>query len=233
MTIKLFYEDEMLKITYLDNSNSSRCLIAFTGIGHAMGGINVQREEFFSQHALGMVIWITDKRRSWGNNLKVERISNAIKNLCSEREIFLIGNSMGGFLAILFSRALNARKVMAFVPQFSVSPNIVPTEKRWMEYRKGIKNIIYEDLSKSFSDDIDYVLLMGSGGAEEIHYQKFACLSQKPNLQLFKFLDATHNVAMHFKDLNILNQCIDVYFSNNSLNEFFIRNSVKFLSQSD
>lgn len=229
MNIKLFYEDDFLKITYLDNSSSNRCLIAFTGVGHAMGGIDVQREEFFSQHNLGMVIWITDKRRSWGNNLKVEGISNAIKSLSAEREVFVIGNSMGGFLAVLFSSALNAKRVMAFAPQFSVSPNIVPSEKRWMYYRKDIKTIIYEDLSQSFSDNIDYALLMGSGGPEEIHYQKFSDISHKPNVHLLKVVDANHNVARYLKELNVLNEYIDVFFSGSSLEDFFVRNSVKFL----
>jgi len=194
-----------------------------------MGGIDVQREEFFSQHALGMVIWITDKRRSWGNNLKVEGVSNAIKSLIAEREVFVIGNSMGGFLAVLFSSALNAKRVMAFVPQFSVSPNIVPSEKRWMNYRKEITKFIYEDLSQCFSDNIDYALLMGSGDDEEIHYQKFSEISHKPNMRLLKFTDTNHNVALYLKELNVLNECIDIFFSGGSLEDFFARNSVNFL----
>ena len=174
MDVELFYEDEFLKISYLDASNSNRCLIAFTGVGHAMGGVDVQREEFFSQHALGMVVWVTDKRRSWGNNLKVEAISSAIQNLIAKREVFFVGNSMGGFLAILFSSILNAKRVMAFVPQFSVSPNIVPCERRWMNYRSEIKKFVYEDLSQSFNANTEYALLMGSGAYEEVHYQKFS-----------------------------------------------------------
>ena len=204
MDVELFYEDEFLKISYLDASNSNRCLIAFTGVGHAMGGVDVQREEFFSQHALGMVVWVTDKRRSWGNNLKVEAISSAIQNLIAKREVFFVGNSMGGFLAILFSSILNAKRVMAFVPQFSVSPNIVPCERRWMNYRNEIKKFVYEDLSHSFRDSIKYALLMGSGGNEEIHYHKFSDFSHKPNVHIFKFVDSNHNVARYLKELMCL-----------------------------
>jgi len=228
MDVVLLYEDEFLKITYLDNANSNRCLIAFTGVGHAMGGIDVQREEFFSQHALGMIIWITDKRRSWGNNLNVKEISNAIKGLIAEREVFVIGNSMGGFLAVLFSSSLNAKRVMAFVPQFSVSSKIVPFENRWMNYRNEIKEFVYEDLSHSFNESTEYALLMGSGGNEEIHYHKFSDFSHKPNVHIFKFSDAGHNVARYLKELNVLNECIDIFFGDDSLEIFFARNSIEF-----
>ena len=229
MDVELFYEDEFLKISYLDASNSNRCLIAFTGVGHAMGGVDVQREEFFSQHALGMVVWVTDKRRSWGNNLKVEAISSAIQNLIAKREVFFVGNSMGGFLAILFSSILNAKRVMAFVPQFSVSPNIVPCERRWINYRSEIKKFVYEDLSQSFNANTEYALLMGSGAYEEVHYQKFSKFSNRPNVHMLKFTDVGHNVADYLKELNVLNECIDIFFRGDSLEDFFERSSIRFL----
>lgn len=221
MGIKKFHEDRYLKITYLDNSDTDRCLIVFTGVGHAMGGIDVQREEFFSQHALGTVVWVTDKQRSWGNNLDIKKTAGYINRLSAGRETFAIGNSMGGFLAILFSKLLNVKRVMAFVPQFSISPKVVPSETRWAHYRKEIKEIIHEDLSESFSDDVEYALLMGSGGPEEIHYQKFLSVSQRPNIQMFKLIDSDHNVARYLKELNILNECIDVFFSGGSIKTFF------------
>ena len=226
-TIELLYEDEFLKISYCFGVNSNRCLVAFTGIGHSLGGIEVQSEEFFSQHKFGMVIWITDKHRSWGNNLNVIKISKYIKDLVCGKDIFIIGNSMGGFLGILFSGALKAKSVLAFVPQFSVSPRIVPTETRWMDYRINIKKYLYDDLSNSFNDNIKYAILLGSGGAEEIHYNKFLTFSNKPNIQIYKFVHAQHNVARYLKHLNLLNDCINTFFNQISLKKFFLKNSIK------
>ena len=230
MDIKIFYEDELLKISYIDDSTSNRCLVAFTGIGHAMGGIDVQREEFFSQHRLGMVVWVTDKQRSWGNNLHIEEISKAIKRLVGEREIFIIGNSMGGFLGVLFSSALNAKRVMAFVPQFSVSPKIVPTETRWMKYRKEIQTFVYEDLRNSFNNHIDYALLLGSGDEEDVHYRKFSEVENNQNIQLFRFTGTDHYVARYLKELNVLNECIDAFFGGDSLTGFFEQRNIELLS---
>ena len=104
--MKIFYEDDFLKISYSNEFKSDRCLVVFTGVGHAMGAIDIQREEFYNQHKLGMVIWITDKKRSWGNNLNIKKISSAVKKFSENRKIYIIGNSMGGFLAILFSKFL-------------------------------------------------------------------------------------------------------------------------------
>jgi hypothetical protein len=232
MNINLVYEDDFLKISFLDESNSSRCLVAFNGIGHSVGAIDIQREEFFSHHKLGMVVWITDKKRSWGNNLNLEKVYDTIKNLIKDREVFIIGNSMGGFLAILFSSILNAKKVLSIVPQFSVSPNIVPSEKRWMKYRKKIKSFVYEDLTAYFNKDIDYAILLGGGDLEEIHYQKFMDISYKPNVSLYKLLDAEHNVARYLKELKILNECVDIFFGGGLLSEFFNQNSIKLFEPS-
>lgn len=225
--INLFYEDDYLKISYCIGAYSNRCLIAFTGVGNNLGGIDVQSEEFFSQTKFGMVVWVTDKYRSWGNSLNVDKISKSIKNLVGEKDIYITGNSMGGFLGILFSSTLRAKSVIAFIPQFSVSPDVVPTETRWMNYRKDIKKFLYQDLSNSFNSNIKYAILLGSGNAEEIHYKKFSEFSKKSNLRIYKFLDAHHNVARYLKDLTLLNECINTFINGGSLENFFVRNSIK------
>ena len=171
--MKIFYEDDFLKISYSNEFKSDRCLVVFTGVGHAMGAINIQREEFYNQHKLGKVIWITDKKRSWGNNLNIKKISNAVKKISENRKIYIIGNSMGGFLAILFSKFLEAKKVISFSPQFSVCPDIVPDEIRWMNYRQFIDEYRYKDLSDSFDKNTKYALLIGDGQHEDIHYNNF------------------------------------------------------------
>ena len=226
--MKIFYEDPFLKISYLDSINTERCIVAFTGIGHALGGIDIQREEFFSLHKIGMVIWITDKRRSWGNNFNIEKISDLIIKISKKKEIFVIGNSMGGFLGILFSKFLGAKKVLSFVPQFSVHPNIASFDNRWLNYTKNISNFRYKDLSNSFDDNIKYSVLLGDGKEEEAHYRLFANFSHYPNVELIKLTGIQHNVAHYLKNLNLLNECINKFFSDKSLKNFFSENSIKF-----
>ena len=226
--MKIFYEDDFLKISYSNEFKSDRCLVVFTGVGHAMGAIDIQREEFYNQHKLGMVIWITDKKRSWGNNLNIKKISSAVKRFSENRKIYIIGNSMGGFLAILFSKFLEAKKVIAFSPQFSVCPDIVPDEKRWMNHRQFIDEYRYKDLSDSFDRNTKYALLIGDGQHEDIHYSKFIKFSSLSNIELIRFNDTGHKVASNLKNLNLLNQSIDTFFNDQSLRNFLNKNSINF-----
>ncbi len=224
--IKIFYEDEFLKISYLDEIFSDKCLVAFTGVGYGMGGIDIQREEFFHQHKLGMIIWITDKKRSWGNNFDIKKISNQIKLLTKDKEIFIIGNSMGGFLGILFSKYINAKKVLAFVPQFSVSRDIIPSEKRWIKYTKFIKNFRYKDLVESFASQTEYALLFGDDKEDNVHYLKFQDFLKMSNVQIIKFKNSDHNVARYLKKLNLLDECIVTFFGKDLFNNFCKKNSL-------
>ncbi len=225
--MKILYEDNLLKITFVDDFISSRCLVVFTGVGHKLGGIDIQREEFYSQHKFGMIIWITDKKRSWGNNLNVLKISEILKKISHNKKIFIIGNSMGGFLGILFSKYLNAKKVIAFNPQFSVCPDIVPDEKRWMHYRHQITEYRFKDLGDNFDKDIKYALILGDDLEDEIHYNKFFKFSSHPNIELIRIRNIKHNVASYLKNLNLLNESIFTFFDGRSLKNYLLRKSIK------
>ena len=229
--MKIFYEDDLLKISYVDDFITNRCLIVFTGIGHKLGGIDVQKEEFYSQHKFGMIVWITDKKRSWGNNLNVKKISEKLIKLSKNKNIFIIGNSMGGFLSILFSTFLNAKKVIAFNPQFSVCPEIVSTEKRWMHYRKFITKYRFKDLSNKFSKNINYSLFFGDNSEDDIHFNKFLQFTSKSNVELIRLKNINHNVASYLKECKLLNNVIIDFFNNRSLKDFFLKNDIDILEK--
>ena len=55
-------------------------LLSFTGIGHGMGGIDVQRPEFFGAgKSFGNVIFMSDRKRSWGNSLDFGRLIEVLE----------------------------------------------------------------------------------------------------------------------------------------------------------
>jgi len=35
-----------------------------------------------------MIVWVTDKQRSWGNNLDIEQISNNLIKIAAGKDIF-------------------------------------------------------------------------------------------------------------------------------------------------
>ena len=226
--VEVYYEDENIKISLKRKNHSNRCLIIFTGIGHGHGLVDIQREEFFSLHSLGMVIWVTDKQRSWGNKLDLEKISNDLNRISAGKDIFLIGNSMGGFLAILFSKLLNAKRVLSISPQFSVHKDVVPDEKRWFKYTRKISTFRYKDLDSSLSKTCDYAVLMGDDENEKIHSKLFERFSTLSNFKLIKVKNCDHNLAKFLKEKGFLNECIDAYFSGLSLDDYLLKRQINY-----
>jgi hypothetical protein len=200
------YDNPDCAVYYKDKVGSSRAIVSFTGVGHALGGIDLQSPEFFRASQIASVFFVIDKNRTWGNHLNIEEISRLIMELSQNKEITCIGNSMGGFLAILFSSHLAASSVIAFTPQWSICGKIVPGEQRWRSYRNNISKIVYADLSSSFNLKADYLVLFGSGSGEDMHRKFFLEID---GCKVLKFADAGHNVASYLKDENLLYSLIE------------------------
>lgn len=204
------FEDDALKLQMADG-DGDYVLVAFTGVGHALGGVDVQQPEFLSLCSFGKVFWVIDKKRSWGNNLNIEAVSRAILNMANGKPLIAVGNSMGGFLAILLSRHLHAKKILAFTPQWSINPKIVPEEKRWLVYRKDIRVIRYPDLSASFSDECQYAILHGAHETEAIHSKFFRGLTQE-NVETITVSGVAHDVARYLKERGCLQTLLADFF---------------------
>ena len=62
------------------------------------------------------------------------------------------GSSMGAYGALAFGRPLGLSTSIAIAPQFSVDPQKVPFEKRWMADRKQIASFPIDDLGANAID---------------------------------------------------------------------------------
>lgn len=108
---------------------------------------------------------------------------------------------MGGFLAILFSGPLKAKRVLAFAPQFSVKPDILPLETRWTVYRSKIKTWRYPSLKRAFAPGIAYYTLNGGDWTERAHWENF---QRGTNRHHFICRDFGHDIAAELKNANVL-----------------------------
>ncbi|MEM8729240.1 MAG: hypothetical protein AAGF79_04915 [Pseudomonadota bacterium] len=114
-------------------------VVAFTGIGHGMGAI--QQDEFVGS-ALGAdrnhVISIIDRKRSWYSAKGMQaHILDTVLRLKADlgvRRVVTLGNSMGGFGALLFAERFGADTAVAFVPQYTMRNDFA--EPRWRPYRE-------------------------------------------------------------------------------------------------
>ena len=115
--INTLFEDDSLLIKGIKNINSKFCTLSFTGVGHAMGMMNLQKEEFIGNSIKnGNVLFIIDKKRTWGNSIDVQRVLKVLHDFGDFDEIIALGNSMGGTNALILGPLLGAQTVISFVP---------------------------------------------------------------------------------------------------------------------
>ena len=117
---------------------------------------------------------------------------------------------MGGFLAIYFSKLLNASSVLAFAPQWSVDHNVVPSEKRWSQYTKKIEKFKISDLRNSFDRDIRYLVIFGKNEEDDLHRSFF---EEVEECDLHIFHEDTHLIAKVLKQQNKLYPIINSWLS--------------------
>jgi hypothetical protein len=142
-------------------SNKKKTVLSFSSIGQ--GTKYIQNEEFFNLTKRFNVFFVRDITRSWFNNIDVKLIKRFIKK---KRVDLVIGYSMGGFNAIIFSTLHKVKKVIAFSPQFSIHPKI-SKDKSFLNYASRIKKWKYSQLK--FSENTDYLLIFGDSSLEKYH----------------------------------------------------------------
>jgi len=180
-------------------TGSKHTVVSFSSIGNTIQGVNA---EFYNLKNHGYnVIWVLDHSNSYFSNINVDHIARHIKT----DNVYAIGNSMGGFNAITFASLYKVNKVLAFSPQYSMEPTIVPWEDRW---RKQVtwKRFKYPHLT--FTNWTDYKVIVGHKSKGKKHTDMFP---KKQNINIFtKF--GNHIVAERFKKRGTLYTLIDDYF---------------------
>ncbi len=202
------FEDDGLRIAGLGGGTRT-LFVAFTGIGHRLGAL--QREEFVRvAHAGGenSVLFVQDKTRSWYNEPSFAAKLEAIVAEWSPRcgRLVTIGNSMGGFGAIVFARLLRAQTAIAFAPQFSVCPEVIPQETRWREFTSRIAAFRYPSAAEHMTGDCAYYLFQGDGGKDWYQIGGFPI---GPNVFQFVVPGGPHNLASVLKARGELSVIVD------------------------
>lgn len=192
-------EDEHLRVTQLGDSSQPYLVICFTGIQQRMGGVGAEEFVGTSQMPGFSALFVSDLKRSWYNDFDPEHLLGAIRPYTEGKKIVTVGNSMGGFGAIWMSGLLPVETVVAFAPQFSVKPDLVPGETRWQEYRSAIADWRVPSLAGSFVPGTRYFTI--NGDADEMHYRQFPA---GENMRHYLLPGCGHAPAKLLKDRGIL-----------------------------
>ena len=204
-----YYEDDNLKIIIQGSIDSfEELILCFTGIGKGFGGI--QPMEFLSVAGKEnrAAMHIIDKNRTWYNSIDGNHLASMIRDVAGNRPVLSLGNSMGGFGAIWISHYVKVTQAVAFVPQFSVKPDIIPNENRWREWRDKITQWNIESLNGFFVPDTKYWTFNSPDDAE--HWIRFPSYS---NCNHILIENSTHDVAFAMKKSGCLQAVIENSFS--------------------
>ncbi|MBZ9538297.1 ELKS/Rab6-interacting/CAST family protein [Modicisalibacter tunisiensis] len=204
------FEDDLVKVSISKNPKGmkKKACICFSGVGFSLGGIEIQKEEFKNATESEISIFIIDKKRTWGNSIDLDFIASLLRPYIYEKEVFLLGNSMGGFIAIIFSSIVKAKSCICFSPQFSIDESLV-AENRWKNYTRKIEYIKYREINSYFSENTLYYLFFGDHSDEEKHWDK---IKTQENIHIFILEQEEHNVARRLKENSLLYKIIENCF---------------------
>ncbi len=168
------------------------------------------RNEFLhtvSHNGKNPVLNVQDMKCTWysGAGL-VDRITAGIKaeaERVEAEEIVTLGNSMGGFGAILFARELPVARALALSPQISMHPEVID-ETRFDEY---LADFGPQQAARSVAEIIPEVptevtVVFGTGSKYD--NAQAALLAPSPNLRLSHVARSGHNTAEWLKKHDLL-----------------------------
>lgn len=185
-----------LQISFVPGTGDT-LVVSFAGVGHSRE--TQPKIELFKvayQKGRNHVLFVSDASRSWlnGEGLAeaiVETIENVVRQTGAAR-VVAIGNSMGGTMALFLPFLTNVDAVLSIVPQFSVKPDRVPDEDRWLRYRNRIKHWTFEALDVLPTDRSTVTILHGGTPDELIHLNRFP---RDPKARHFVFPAMDHKLA--------------------------------------
>ena len=223
--MNILHEDDSIRVSILENDTQGDVCICFTGVGHALGGIDVQAEEFRNANFFGVIIFVVDKHRSWGNLIDFELLTGLIHPYILQKKVNVLGNSMGAFIGTVFSYYLHVDCCIGFVPQYSISEEILPEESRWRKYTSKIKKIEYPTINKYFAEKTKYYFFSGNSESERLHWSKF---DRVHNIYHYVIKGYNHNVAKALKEKGALYPLIEACYKNTGVENTLVQKNIDY-----
>jgi hypothetical protein len=182
LEIKEFRHEGGLRYWFY-RGQSDRLVICFSGIG--TGFRKPQPYEFAkvaTMNGRDNVLFLADTDRSWLNNPgMLEAIKAETERRIAEngiRTTMTLGHSMGGYCAIVLAGLLPVDCCVAYAPQFSVNPDVIPNETRWRELRGRIREHRIRSVEDYLSPKTRYYVFHGDQRREARQRDRFVPTQQ-------------------------------------------------------
>lgn len=206
-------------------SNHNNLIITFGGIRNGVGIPIFEFKKILTEYENFDQIFIRDTQQMWYHNGIVDYADNIdelkfnLNSIISTyNKVIFIGNSMGGFIAILLGVLLNVDTVLAFSPQTFIDKfrRFYFNDKRWSKqilnlYKNNINNKYYNlklVLKKSEYDTSINLIYSSIDRLDKIHATRLNSLT---SVKLKGFDFGGHSLVSDLKHKNILRQILDEY----------------------
>ena len=210
----------------LDLSDSADVLLfVFGGIKNGIGMPFFEFNNFLKQYKNLSKVFIRDINQAWyhkgltGISEEIATTLDYIKQITKEKtytKIIFIGNSAGGYAALLFGNLLNINKVIAFAPQTFINRKnrLLYQDFRWKKQIRAIYD--YKNSTPAYYD-LKKVLKNNSNTQNTIYFDSNDKLD-KVNAQRLSSLENTniidlklgkHNLIKAIRDNGLLKKIIE------------------------
>ena len=189
-------------------------VVSFAGIGLDDG--TLQPPEFVvtaTANGTRPALFVTDPARSWLNaDGLIEEIALLIQTWRSRvgaGRVVMLGNSMGGFMAMVMPRFIETAVAVGFSPQFSVDPEVVGDDPRWMQWRSRIEAFRVTDVARAWVPETMYYAFHGAHPRERHQREPFPV---QKNMRQFVLSRTVHNVAKKIRGRGLLDRVVEAAF---------------------
>ncbi|MCH7335888.1 hypothetical protein [Acinetobacter sp. NIPH 2699] len=132
MDKQIIFEDEHIRVIFLKGS-SDTLVVSFGDLISRAKGMSINAEKSLIKYQYN-VIGIMPKQKTWFPKSSMLNMQQQIQPVLQQfKQIVGYGGSMGGYAAIKYSNLLNMQKIVAFVPQYSIDPEVVQ-DRRYAEF---------------------------------------------------------------------------------------------------
>jgi len=214
LDIPLLRKDRRLWVWW-HRGQSRRLVVVFSSVGH---GPNTPPLLEFARTATAdgqdNALFIADPQRSWLNAPRV--IEDTVEAIDAARdevgadETVTMGYSMGGFAALAITGFTAVTASLAFSPQMSIDPALVPDEGRWKKYRSRIAAVHVRAATDHMAAATQHTIIMGESRLEK---PQLRLLPQAANTDILLLRRTGHDTATRIKQAGILPDVVALAFA--------------------
>ncbi|WP_109441059.1 hypothetical protein [Acinetobacter haemolyticus] len=204
MDKQIIFEDDHIRVIFLKGS-SDTLVVSFGDLISRAKGMSINAEKSLIKYQYN-VIGIMPKQKTWFPKSSMLNMQQQIQPFLAQfKERVGYGGSMGGYAAIKYSNLLNMQKIVAFVPQYTIDPDVVQ-DRRYAEFFDGSIHQHMEIQPDEVDSSREYIIV----------YDPYFAEDKEHFLKIKPLLPQMHVIHLPFTG----HEALSVLASSELLNDF-------------